>query len=371
LKTNIRLDERVTAEVFDLAARYLEFDDANFNKHVAFLNLNPKTDFRFADLAGVDFSDADIQGFDFTGADLRGATGVNVHWDQTTILKGADTSDSLFAYRIDRDRFLAENPAEAKRIKLLVRNHWTDTILGVEKLLNDKKYPHGMKVAQAVFDETEDIVVRSNILLFMRLATDSGEKHREFIFNIIARHGGEVNVVRAALRALGALYPDNKAAFNIFKAYIGHEDETIRHEALRGIINSTQFVSALGDIFPYLEGSRSGLLRRQVLARIAQIAGAIYMAACWDTDVTNALDYEEPITERKLHSIAQAAILKERYAQIASDPRRVGHEMRLQEALNVKQQVINKRASEYKSLLKVIRDQYGIPLTFKAEKAAT
>ena len=114
MKTNIRLDERVTAEVFDLAARYLEFDDANFNKHVAFLNLNPKTDFRFADLAGVDFSDADIQGFDFTGADLRGATGVNVHWDQTTILKGADTSDSLFAYRIDRDRFLAEKSCGSK-----------------------------------------------------------------------------------------------------------------------------------------------------------------------------------------------------------------------------------------------------------------
>jgi Pentapeptide repeats (8 copies) len=116
LKTNVGLDELVTPEIFTLAGRYLEFNSANFNEHVEFLDLDPKRDFRFADLAGVDFSGANLHGFDFTGADLRGATGANVDWDKTTILKGADTGDSLFAYRLQRDRFLAENPAVAKRI---------------------------------------------------------------------------------------------------------------------------------------------------------------------------------------------------------------------------------------------------------------
>src|SRR4051794_17717534 len=35
--------------------------------------LNPKSDFRHANLSGIDFGSADLKGFDFTGADLRGA----------------------------------------------------------------------------------------------------------------------------------------------------------------------------------------------------------------------------------------------------------------------------------------------------------
>jgi hypothetical protein len=253
----------------------------------------------------------------------------------------------------------------------LVHNHWTNAILGVEKLLNDKKYPFGMKVAQAVFDETKDSVVRSNVLFFMRLATDSGEDHRQFIFNIMARHGSEMSVVRAALRALSALYPDNRGVLNIFKAYVGHVDETIRHEALSGIISSAHLLNVLNYILPYLRDGRNEFLRRQMLARIAQMTGTDYIAACWDTDVTNALDYEVPITERKLHSIAQAAILKERYARLAKDQRRADQEKQLHDALNVKQKVIHERASEYKGLLEALRDRYEIPLTFETEAGSS
>ena len=366
MKTSIELNEVVTQNVFNLVARYLEFDGEHFNAHVEFLGLDPSHDFRFADLAGLDFSGADLRGFDFTGADLRGVTGANVEWDKTTILDGADTSDSLFAHRLRRSKFLSGNPTVAKRIDKLLKEHWTNTILGVEKVLNDEKYLYGTKIAQAVFDDTDDIVVRSNVLLFMRLTSDSGEEHREFIFNIIARHGSEVNVVRAALRALAALYPDNKASLNVFKAYLAHEDWTIRKEALGGIINSVHLPNMLSDIFPYLSGSTNGLFRREVLARIAQRAGADYIVACWDTDVSNALDYEEPITERKLQSIAEAAILRKRYAQIARDPRRLGHHLRMEDALNVKQNLIFESAATHKALLEQLRLRYSIPFVFKS-----
>jgi hypothetical protein len=53
LKNNVGLDELVTPDVFNLAAKYLEFDGANFNEHVEFLGLDPENDFRFADLARI------------------------------------------------------------------------------------------------------------------------------------------------------------------------------------------------------------------------------------------------------------------------------------------------------------------------------
>lgn len=363
MKTNITLDELITSSVIDLTRSFLSFEDKNFNAQVRFLDLDKKTDFKHADLAGVDFSHSDIRGFDFTGADLRGATGVDVQWDTTTSLKGANTDDSLFAYRIERDRLLAENPALAKQVARLSKEYWPNAILGVEKLLRDKNQPHRRRIAQAVFDETPDLVVRSNVLLFLRLATESGEEHRHFIYNIFASHGDETNVVRAAIRALAALYPDHKGTLNILMAYLDHQDATIRNEAFNGVLNSVHLKSVLDNVLPRVTAQDNGLHRRTLLGRIAQMAGPAYMAAALDSDVANFLDYTEIISARKTHSMAQNALLKEKYARIARS--RHG---KLEEGLNVKESEINKRAAEFQRLLKNLREQYRVPLRFEWEK---
>lgn len=44
-----------------------------FAAQIAAAGLDPKSDFRHANLRGVDFAGADLRGFDFTGADLSGA----------------------------------------------------------------------------------------------------------------------------------------------------------------------------------------------------------------------------------------------------------------------------------------------------------
>lgn len=227
MKTNPTLDELITPNVLELSARFLSFENTNFNAHVQLLSLDPTADFRFADLSGVDFTNSDVRGYDFTGADLQGATGVNVRWDKTTILDQANIGDSLFSYRLARDRFLADNPAIARQVTRLKNDYWCNTILGVEKLLRDKKNRHGIRIARAVFDETSDTVVRSNVLLFMRLTVDSGEEHRQFIYNIFASHAEQTNVIVAGIRALNALYSDQKANLNIFMAYLNHKDALV------------------------------------------------------------------------------------------------------------------------------------------------
>ena len=100
---------------------------------------------------------------------------------------------------------------------------------------------------------------------------------------------------------------------------IGHEDEIIHGEALDGIINARYLASMVREVLPHLSGSRQSFRRRSMLARIAQIAGPNYIAACRGTEVSNALDYEEQISKRKLQSIAEAATLSERYYGIAKD----------------------------------------------------
>ena len=65
-------------------------NDATFGVLASISELDPKVDFRFADLKDVDFQDSDIRGYDFTGADLLGAIkNSNTLIDDTTIFESA------------------------------------------------------------------------------------------------------------------------------------------------------------------------------------------------------------------------------------------------------------------------------------------
>jgi CheY-like chemotaxis protein/DNA-directed RNA polymerase specialized sigma24 family protein len=75
-------DRRDLAAVFNSAS-------GTFSSLAKCANLNPKMDFRFADLSGVDFSSSDLRGFDFSEADLSNTSWIGADWDDSTILSGA------------------------------------------------------------------------------------------------------------------------------------------------------------------------------------------------------------------------------------------------------------------------------------------
>jgi hypothetical protein len=333
---------------------------------VKFLHLDPKRDFRFADLSGIDFSNSNIKGFDFTGADLRGATGINVQWDSTTILKGADTSDSLFAYKLSLDQFLAQNPASAKQVNRLSKAYWPNAILGVEKLLSDKADVASIFVAKAVFEETRDLVVRSNILFFMKRVSDSADDHRHFIYNIFASHSNEPNIIRAGIRALSELYTNHFGTLNVLMAYLDHKDETLRIEALKGILRSTHLHAVLDRILARVTTLKDGTFRRTFLGRVAHMAGRDYVLATTDTGISNFIDFIEPISERKMSSIAQNAIIKERIERRnAAGPSQ--HLINPSALVNVKESDIVRRARRYRRLLEQLKAKYKIPFKFEWE----
>jgi two-component system, cell cycle sensor histidine kinase and response regulator CckA len=59
---------------------------ASFSDLVKAAGLNPSTDFRFADISGVDLANSDVRGFDFTGSNLSETRWFGAIWDRTTIL---------------------------------------------------------------------------------------------------------------------------------------------------------------------------------------------------------------------------------------------------------------------------------------------
>lgn len=87
---------KITDKDAETFRKVLEADTSNFISLIEIAGLNPKRDLRYSDLSGVDFTDCDLRGCDLSGADLSNSTGQNVLWDETTSLRDADLTNSIF-----------------------------------------------------------------------------------------------------------------------------------------------------------------------------------------------------------------------------------------------------------------------------------
>ncbi len=230
MKIDRAASDLVAPETIDLANRFLGYESTNFCDQIAFLKIDPTRELRHADLSFADFSGSDLSGFDFTGANLHGVTGVDVRWDNTTNFQDADVSNSVFAYSLAKQKFFSEHPEHAERVERLKNEHWANAILMVEAMLRaDIKTRSGeaLKIARAVFDETKSLTVRSEILLYMGLGTETKEEHKAFIYNTLRNFSNEPGILRSCLRALRSLYADDKDSFNLMARYVEHADEKV------------------------------------------------------------------------------------------------------------------------------------------------
>lgn len=357
-------EELLTPDFWESAHRLLSLKNQNFVAQVKQLGWNPALDFRHADLAGIDFSNCDLRGFDFTGADLRGCYGTRVTWDSSTIFDNTDARGSLFEYAIQKARYFEAHPEDYAIVQRLAGELWSSAIVGVEGLLrSDKGKGPSVKIAQAVFDETKSTVVRSNILAFMRIATENAEQHKAFIFNSFARFSDQPSIMIAGIRALSAFYKDDIAVFNWLKLFLRSEDPNMRREAFKGLLASKHFMRGIGALRDYAIASEDSLTRRLLLGRIARVAGPGYVRATTDTEVSNFLDFAAPITRKKLEAMALQTLQLQRLRS-----RELATSHNATEAstiVKVTEQEVREMARDFKKYLSVLGKQYKIPFDFK------
>jgi hypothetical protein len=366
LKNDITISEVIPTSTVELASSFLSFESTNFLEQVTFLGLNPKSDFQFADLTYVDFSNSNLHGFDFTGADLRGSTGFNVQWDETTNFKDAETGSSLFSYRLTLSKFLKEHPQTSETINRLARAHWTNAILDVHKLLSEgKNDPNAAKIAEAVFDRTQDPAVKSNILYFMRLTSVSREEHKQFVLNIFACHSQDTSILVSAVRALVALYRNDSNTQTLLLRCLEHPNQKIRAEALNGILSSKHLAKSVQNIIDHVISLNDSSLRRKLVGRVAKILGPSFIEASSDLPINGPLDFLEVISKEKLKNMAERSLIKDKIDTMAKEgvPRYAAN---LPGSLKVPREQVNIRAREYRALLEEMKLLYKIPFLFES-----
>jgi hypothetical protein len=363
LKTSGFETEVLPKDFWEKAQAFLSRTEHNFVAQVEHLGLDRSCDFRYANLADIDFSNCDLRGFDFTGSDLRDCFGTHVRWNNTTIFKSADGRGSLFAYDIEKAKYFASHPEEQETVRRLAGEIWTNAILGVEGLLqSDKGKGSSLRIAHAVFDETSSAVVRSNILAFMRIASDSAAEHKAFIFNVFARYSDQPTIVIAGIRTLGAFYKDDISVFKWLRCFLKSPDRDMRREAFKGLIASKHFLRGIGSLRDYAINSGDSLTRRLFLGRLAGFAGPGYERAAADTEVSNFLDFAQPITRRKLEEMAFRALQMHRLKV-----RQQATSHNVTEAapiVRVKEHEIREMARDFKKYLSALSKQYKIPFVF-------
>ncbi|HZF28525.1 MAG TPA: pentapeptide repeat-containing protein, partial [Gammaproteobacteria bacterium] len=121
------------------AKELLAAGDKTFAELCKLGGLDPRTDFRWADLHGIDFSGQPLEGFDFRGADLRNANlrGARIEPSQ---LEGADLSGALLDRAVPIKPFTLclsgddgwETPGEEERSKLFEAITPIDDVLRCE-----------------------------------------------------------------------------------------------------------------------------------------------------------------------------------------------------------------------------------------------
>ncbi len=196
----------------------------------------------------------------------------------------------------------------------------------------------------------------------MRIATANVADHKSFIFNIFAKYAEEPSIVIAGIRTLSAFYKDDIGVFNWLKAFLESSNPHMRREAFKGLITSKQFMRAIGSLREYAIECGDSLTRRAFLGRLASFAGPSYVRAATDSEVSNFLDFAQPITSRKLEEMAFKTLQLHR---LKARQLTTSHNITSAGPVSVGEQEIRELARDYKKYLKVLTKQFKLPFVFQ------
>jgi len=310
LKTEHSIEALISEPIFRLAEDFIRFDDQSFSAQIKFLQLSPTSDFRYSDLSFVDFSNSDLRGFDFTGANLRGAIGRNVKWDDTTTIVEADIEESMFLYRSEKQRFFQNNPDAENSVRRLATDYWANTILRIGELLEDRKPPSAsLQIAKAVFEESRDITVRTDILLQLG-RVDTKANHKAFLYTILSQTPETPAILRPVINVLRYQFHDDLDAFNIMLRYSDHSDRQIELAAIAGVLSSVHFNGAIERVRELVLKSTNPIIRRGFVGRIARKEFRRCARLLEDDSIRNFVDFKQQITESALRAMSRRSALK-------------------------------------------------------------
>lgn len=177
--------------------------EATFSDLVKLAQLDPTSDFRFSNLAGIDLSCSDLRGYDFTGADLRGAYGIDVQWDGSTNFASADVGGSIFGPYLRIQRVLADDET-ASLLRKIGRGNWDDQIVWAATHLQPTGKYHSVaaSIVEGLFYRTKDEFLRAELMKYLAPRLDSPVRLKEMLLAALSSEPETSTLFRSTLNLI-------------------------------------------------------------------------------------------------------------------------------------------------------------------------
>lgn len=325
--TRKNLEEYISASVKASMVKALDHGSDNFVELAKVAGLDPKNDFRFADLQGVNFTNCSLVGFDFTGADLRNTFGENVRWDETTILADAQLDGSPFKYPRHLESEYRSNPENEKEFRRIANADSLDQAAWIQNVSSSARNEKANRaiVAQKIMLETKSSFVQSSMMFSLTDYFATPKDRKEFLLFVIASRSRSGPLFERLIEVLSQLYRDDAEIFDVFFKTWQHGGITAKHVAGRAMRRSVFYEGKRAEIENCLKSAEFSEYRRFLLWRAVRSFkdGEVrsskqdLLFATTDPDrPREAFDWMRPITPSQLMQVMQSMARQGKRAEI-------------------------------------------------------
>jgi hypothetical protein len=299
---------------------FLESDENNFVSLSLSLGLDPRTDFRNADLAGLDFSNCDLTSFVFEGSDLSFTFGSNIVFPSPDALKAADLRMSPFSFLVENRQLIEDMKQDFRGLPLYdldptVTSNWVYDATKSHLRESSKALAKCLTMLRQTKSSTIAIDIVHAASRFYK-----GIQYRDFMFWVISQEMLNKQVKFACFSILAKVFDrDPEVMHYLIRIVQRSNDDSFRAAAFMALLNSPSGSKNATTLYNSIGGREKTPIRKALIRHLLgdQVEREYYFLFVGGFDAQDLLiDYEEEITndlwERMCRAIARREFIASR-----------------------------------------------------------
>jgi hypothetical protein len=306
----IEISPELESTTLDAISAVLDHGSENFSALVKLSMLDKKTDFQHVDLSGVDFSNSDLRGFNFTGSNLSHCYGVNVIYDDSTILDNASVMHSILYQEVERRSYFKANPEHHDLYKRLRDDYWASGAIWIGQNLKRgaKNFDAASKVAKFLYASVRDQTYKNQILYGINSVFERDDEYKYFLLTQLSLPGNSNRTIRALVDILGRAFGKDDLVREMLLLYSDHPLPEVRKVCIPAVMAKRFFLANRERIIRNVYSETDKICRKLYTREFSSLGVRSVRSLLFREDEGSFHDYAQVIDDRRFQVLVTAAI---------------------------------------------------------------